>query len=201
MHIVDCGAGNIGSLLNMLKFLNLEAVVTSDWKELSTASRIILPGVGAFDNAMFHLRSRDGLIDVLKNKALHEGIPTLGICLGMQLLLDSSEEGTSRGLGIISGVCEKFVFEDGSYNIPHMGWNHVTIRKPNPLSDGFDDMRFYFVHSYHCKVSRSEDVLFTTHHGIEFVSGISNGNVYGVQFHPEKSHKYGMKFFKNFMSV
>jgi len=201
VHIVNCGAGNIGSLLNMLKFLNIEAKVTDDWRELSNASRIILPGVGAFDNAMSYLETRDGLIDELKNKALNERIPTLGICLGMQLLLESSAEGTSHGLGIISGVCERFSFDDNNYNVPHMGWNNVTISKPSPLSENFDEMRFYFVHSYYCKVSRSEDVLFTTNYGTNFASGISNGNVYGVQFHPEKSHKFGMKLLKNFMQA
>ena len=201
MHIVNCGAGNIGSLLNMLKFLNIEAKVTDDWRELSNASRIILPGVGAFDNAMSYLETRDGLIDELKNKALNERIPTLGICLGKQLLLESSAEGTSHGLGIISGVCERFSFDDNNYNVPHMGWNNVTISKPSPLSENFDEMRFYFVHSYYCKVSRSEDVLFTTNYGTNFASGISNGNVYGVQFHPEKSHKFGMKLLKNFMQA
>lgn len=201
MHIINCGAGNIGSLVNMLKFLNIEAKVTDDWRELTKASRIILPGVGAFDSAMSYLESRDGLIDTFKNKALDECIPILGVCLGMQLLLDYSEEGTSPGLGIINGFCEKFSFQDKSINIPHMGWNHVEIAKPSAILDDFDKMRFYFVHSYHCKVNRSEDILLTTQYGENFVSGISNGNVHGVQFHPEKSHKYGMKLLNNFMKL
>jgi imidazole glycerol-phosphate synthase subunit HisH len=201
--IVDYGLGNLGSIKSMLRRLGFAAVITSDAGEISAADKLILPGVGAFDNGMSNIRER-GLEGVLRRKALEEGTPILGICLGMQLLADSSEEGREPGLGWIPGRAVRFSFPGGGtgLKVPHMGWNTVSARRDDPLAAGFlPEMRFYFVHSYHVICDDPEDVLLTTEYGGPVTAATRRGNIMGTQFHPEKSHKFGMIVLKNFAEI
>lgn len=200
--IVDYGMGNLGSVLNMFKKIGAKAYVTDDLEEIKKAGKLLLPGVGAFDAAMQRINDR-GLKDVLNEKALDENIPILGICLGMQLLTDGSEEGKMPGLGWIKGKAIRFDFPDNTLKVPHMGWNITKAVRPSPLTKNLqDDARFYFVHSYYVKADSKEDVLMRTEYGFDFDSVIWNRqNIFGAQFHPEKSHKYGMKLFENFAAI
>lgn len=199
--IVDYGLGNLGSVLNMLKRIGVEGEIKSDLKSIENASKLILPGVGAFDAAMKKL-NESNLSSVLKVKALEEKTPIMGICLGMQILMNSSEEGSKAGLGLIDGEVKKFPYVDSQLKIPHMGWNYVYMsRKDSPLFYGLAEPKFYFVHSYYVKVKNKKNSLLTTNYGIEFDSGVIKDNVYGFQFHPEKSHKFGMKLFENFAKL
>jgi glutamine amidotransferase len=198
--IVDYGMGNLGSIANMLKRIGTEAIVTSETSQIRKASRLILPGVGAFDNGMKNLTDRR-LISIIREQATEKKIPLLGICLGMQLLTRRSDEGTMEGLGLIDAETKKFQFNSMAANlkIPHMGWNTLSIKRNHLLFEGIEDSpRFYFVHSYYVVCSKQEEVLATTDYGFEFASVIYRGNIYGVQFHPEKSHRYGMKLLSNF---
>ena len=198
--IIYYGVGNVGSIKNMLKKIGVESIVTSDKEAIKRADKIILPGVGTFDSAMESLR-RLGLVDVIKEKVLREKVPILGICLGMQLLTARSEEGVLEGLGFVNAEVRKFRFSDKSLRVPHMGWNTVNIKKKSKMFNGMEhqENRFYFVHSYYVVCFDEEDVLATTYYGIEFVSSFEKGNIIGCQFHPEKSHKFGMQFLKNFV--
>jgi imidazole glycerol-phosphate synthase subunit HisH len=199
--IVDYGLGNLGSVLNMLKRIGVKGEVKSDLKSIENASKLILPGVGAFDTAMKNL-NESNLTSVLKIKALEEKTPIMGICLGMQILMNSSEEGSKVGLGLIDGEVKKFSYDDSQLKIPHMGWNYVyKSRNDVPLINGLGDSKFYFVHSYYVKVKDKTNSLLTTNYGIEFDSGVIKDNIYGFQFHPEKSHKFGMKLFENFSEL
>ncbi|HOY31323.1 MAG TPA: imidazole glycerol phosphate synthase subunit HisH [Bacteroidales bacterium] len=198
--IVDYGMGNIGSIVNMIKKSGSESMVTSDPVIIDKAEKIIIPGVGAFDNGMKNL-SEYGLIDVLNKKVLEEKVPILGICLGMQLMAKSSEEGVLPGLGWIDGVCKKFRFDDNNSHlrIPHMGWNEVNIiKKDGIFRNMYEDASFYFVHSYHVVCHDAQDVAATTGYGYEFTSSLQHENIYATQFHPEKSHKFGLLVMKNF---
>jgi glutamine amidotransferase len=198
--IVDYKTGNLGSIQNILKRIGEKSVVTSDKEQIANATKLILPGVGAFDTGMRNLSDLD-LIDVLNDKVIREKIPVLGICLGMQLLSKKSEEGELEGLGWIDAQTIKFRFEDSiEYKTPHMGWNFIKQHKPSRLLEGmFCDPRFYFVHSYFFKTTDPEDILTSTTYEIEFTSAVEKENIIGVQFHPEKSHKFGMKLLKNFV--
>jgi len=202
--IVDMGMGNLGSILNMLERVKAEAVVSSDPKTISCADKLILPGVGAFDTAMRHLLGTE-LGELLNHKVLDERTPILGICLGLQLFTTSSEEGALPGLGWIKGRTVKFNFKNGAnygQRIPHMGWNTVTIKQSPPnIFQGMEEPRFYFVHSYHLVCDNEEDILTTTHYGYDFVSSVHSGNIWGTQFHPEKSHRFGMKLLSNFAEM
>lgn len=201
--VVDYGTGNLASIANMLKRIGCASVITSDANEIGRASKLILPGVGAFDTGMRNLRAL-GLTDVLDRKARDERVPVLGICLGMQLFVSSSEEGDLPGLGWIDGRVVKFKTElsDRHLKVPHMSWNHIDIVKESKLfADMHEDPRFYFVHSYHVQLNREEDVLATTTYGYPFASALEQENLAGVQFHPEKSHKFGMKLLKNFAEM
>jgi glutamine amidotransferase len=201
--IVDYGMGNLGSILNMLKKIGVSARVSSDAHEIEAAEKLILPGVGAFDTGMLRLREL-GLLDILDSKALVRKAPILGVCLGMQLLTKESEEGLLPGLGWIDGKAIRFRFDPKQSNlkIPHMGWNSVTIHREGSLFKGMDqDVRFYFVHSYHVVCNDEQDVLATTDYGYGFVSAVQRENIMGAQFHPEKSHKFGMKLLRNFVEL
>lgn len=199
--IVDYGLGNLGSVLNMLKRIGVQGEIKSDLKSIENASKLILPGVGAFDAAMKKL-NESNLTSVLKIKALEEKTPIMGICLGMQILMNSSEEGSKAGLGLIDGEVKKFSYDDSQLKIPHMGWNYVYMsRNDAPLINGLGESKFYFVHSYYVKVKDKTNSLLTTNYGIEFDSGVMKDNIYGFQFHPEKSHKFGMKLFENFAEL
>jgi glutamine amidotransferase len=184
----------------MLKRIGEETVITSDPDIIAEAKKLILPGVGSFDTGMDNLHKL-GLIEILNTKVIKEKVPVLGICLGMQLLSKNSEEGKLDGLGWIDAVTIKFSFESsGEFKIPHMGWNTVIQHKSSILfNEMYPEPRFYFVHSYFLKVNDNSDILTSTEYGTEFTSSVEKGNILGVQFHPEKSHKFGMKLLKNFV--
>lgn len=196
--IVDYQMGNLGSILNMLKKIGQEAQVTADPALIEKADKLVLPGVGAFDAGMDKLE-RSGLVPLLNRRVLEDRVPTLGICLGMQLMTRSSEEGTSAGLGWIDAEALRFRPADTALKVPHMGWNRVMPARPSPLTDELpEEPRFYFVHSFYVRCHDSADVLLTTPFGEPFASAFQRGNVWGVQFHPEKSHKFGMALLRNF---
>jgi glutamine amidotransferase len=194
--------GNLGSLSNMFKRIGVESEITSDHDKLLNAKKILLPGVGAFDAAMERING-GGFREILDKKALEEKIPVLGVCLGMQLLTNSSEEGKLPGLGWISAKTTKFSFaKDAKLKVPHMGWNRIYEKNASPLTSVLPpEPRFYFVHSYFVQADDSKHVLATTIHGVEFNSIIQKENIFGAQFHPEKSHKFGMKLLQNFAAL
>ncbi len=201
--VVDYGMGNVGSVCNMLKKVGGGAVVSGSRDVIGRAGKLVLPGVGAFDTAMQNIGERH-LLDVLNERVLGEGVPILGICLGMQLLTERSEEGTSAGLGWIAGRARRFPDEvDGrKLVVPHMGWNHVSVGRPSALTQGLEaDARFYFVHSFYVTVEDQAHSVLTTTYGVSFDSAIGSRNVMGVQFHPEKSHRYGMALLRNFVAM
>jgi glutamine amidotransferase len=200
--IIDYGMGNLGSILNMFKRIGVESEISGDLGKIADATKILLPGVGAFDAAMERINAA-GFKEILNRKALQEKVPVLGICLGMQLLTDSSEEGKLPGLGWIPGKTVKFSFENGSkLKVPHMGWNLVNEKHSGALIENLPpEPRFYFVHSYYVKANDPLNVLATTTHGVEFDSIIQRENILGAQFHPEKSHKFGMKLLENFARI
>ncbi|GAA4321347.1 imidazole glycerol phosphate synthase subunit HisH [Flaviaesturariibacter amylovorans] len=198
--IVDYGLGNLGSVLNMFKKIGAPAQITADPDVLAKAEKVLLPGVGAFDAAMERLNGTP-LREVLDHKALVEKVPTLGICLGMQLLTKGSEEGVLPGLGWIPAFTHRFPPAEG-LKVPHMGWNGVKPATPSPLTAGFDpEYRFYFVHSYYVKAEDRRNAILETTHGVTFDSALQQGNIFGAQFHPEKSHRFGMQLFKNFAAL
>ena len=199
--IVDYNTGNVGSILNMCKRAGISAVSASDIGTVRSSTHLLIPGVGAFDNGIKNLRE-SGLDTILAEEVLSKQKPVLGVCLGAQIMLESSSEGNEKGLGWIKGRCEKF--ESGNnIKVPHMGWNSLTIR----CNDGiFNEMpanppRFYFVHSYYFSLEKEENIIATTQYGIEFSSAFKNSNIYGVQFHPEKSHMFGLQLLLNFMRI
>ncbi len=200
--IVDYGLGNLASIRNMYKHLGITAYIMSNPLDIRQASRLILPGVGAFDKGMSGIHEY-GLLDILNHKAMEEKVPVLGICLGMQLLTERSEEGALPGLGWIKGETVRFRFDDDSpLKVPHMGWNRVTISGEHGLCKGFNsEQRFYFVHSYHVRCMDNADVLMETRYGYDFTAAVQHDNIVGTQFHPEKSHRYGMQLLKNFAEM
>lgn len=201
--IVDYGVGNLGSLQNMLKKIAVPARVSSTPTAIADAGKLLLPGVGAFDSGMSRLREL-GLVEVLNERVLKAGVPVLGVCLGMQLLTEGSEEGQLPGLGWIAGTTVRFRFDPQANNlkIPHMGWNTARPTATAKLFGNLpEDARFYFVHSYHVECRDNADVATWTTHGYEFVSAVQHGNIYGAQFHPEKSHKFGMQLLRNFAEL
>lgn len=200
--IIDYNVGNCGSILNMVRKVGGQAVVSADHGQIASADRLILPGVGAFDHGMSELE-RLGLVSLLSEKVQRQRTPILGICLGMQLFGRASEEGQRSGLGWIDATTVKFRSPDDvsrRLRIPHMGWNRVAPQKAHPILEGLaGESRFYFVHSYHMLCRCPEDVLTTTDHGYAFTSAVVHENVVGVQFHPEKSHRYGLQLIRNFV--
>lgn len=203
IHIVDYGVGNLAAIVNMYRRLGIEATVAGTPEALRGAERLILPGVGAFDTAMRAIEAR-GFRPVLDHKALRERIPVLGICLGMQLLTRASEEGGCAGLGWIRGATFRLSnFERNGTplpRLPHIGWNFVDARAGHPLVDPLpEEPRFYFVHSFGVRCDDAADVLGVCDYaGIRFHAICGRGNIAGAQFHPEKSHRFGMQLLKNF---
>jgi len=206
--VVDYGLGNLQSIVNMLARIGVPASISREPAKIADADRIILPGVGAWDSGLKQIEDR-GLREALDRHAKIEKKPTLGICLGMQLLFESSEEGERAGLGWIPGRVVKFP-GDLDVKVPHMGWNDVLPTREDPLfksrkdevlfaemEDGFS---YYFVHSFHATCAE-EHVLGSAFHGRRFPAIVRRGNIYGAQFHPEKSHKHGMRLLKNFAEV
>ena len=204
--IIDYGAGNIKSIQNMLKKLGAASRISSNVGEIEEAEKLILPGVGHFDHGMKNLKS-SGLIEVLNSKVVEQKCPILGICLGAQLLGDKSEEGEEPGLGWVPMKVVKFdkTRMDAKLKVPHMGWNLVKLNKKaenNPLMKGLEnEARFYFVHAFHMLPNDNNHILTTSTYGYEFASAIWLNNIYGVQFHPEKSHVFGLKLLENFASL
>ncbi|NKB23685.1 MAG: imidazole glycerol phosphate synthase subunit HisH [Kiritimatiellae bacterium] len=200
--LIDYKMGNLASIMNMLKKTGAEAMISSKSEDIQRADKLILPGVGAFDAGMTHINDLE-LFPILNEKALGEKIPILGICLGMQLMTRQSEEGSLSGLGWIAGETVRFHFdqEKSGLKIPHMGWNTVSPKQPNSLFKKMDqEAGYYFVHSYHVVCEQDSDVLGVSHYGYDFVSAFQKGCLYGTQFHPEKSHRYGMQVLRNFVA-
>jgi glutamine amidotransferase len=196
--IVDYGLGNLGSIANMIRKCGGTSEISRDAAVIAGAKRIILPGVGAFDAGMSNI-SRSGLREVLSRKALEEKVPFLGICLGMQLLTNSSEEGQLEGLGLVQAECRGFRLPEGM-RVPHMGWNSVATHKASGYYQMTDpETRFYFVHSYYVQCADPADVLLTCNYGGTFCAAFEHENILGVQFHPEKSHSFGKELLTGFL--
>lgn len=200
--IIDYGVGNLGSIQNMLKKLGAESVVASDIASVERATKLILPGVGSFDAGMAQLNA-SGLRSALDAAVLERKLPVAGICLGMQIMTEGSEEGQLPGLGWVRANTTRFCPAPGgeTMKVPHMGWNVVTKAKHSPVLDFLEgESRFYFVHSYHVRCFNREDTLLTAQYGsITFDAAFERGNVLGFQFHPEKSHRFGMALLQGFL--
>jgi len=202
IKIVDYGLGNILAFQNMYKRLNVDVSVARTAAQLADASRIILPGVGAFDHAM-ELLDASGMRATLDELVLRRRVPVLGICVGMQILAQSSEEGRLAGLGWIDARVRSFdALKRDDLLLPHMGWNDVQPITSAPLFAGLlSEGRFYFLHSYYFECARDQDVAARTTYGVDFACAVHAGNIYGVQFHPEKSHHFGAQLLKNFSEL
>jgi len=199
--IVDYGMGNLASVLNMVRKAGGNAEVSGDVHDIVNARKLILPGVGAFDHGISQLQSL-GLFSILQQMSV-KGTFILGICLGMQLLANRSEEGHLSGLGLIDAEFRRFSFNSESHLcIPHVGWNHIKVMKKNPLiPDDGSEQRYYFTHSYHAVCKKEEDVLATAEYGYRFTAAYCRDRIFGVQFHPEKSHRFGMALIKRFVEL
>lgn len=199
--VVDYGLGNIQAFLNIFKNLNVDAMAVQNCDELISSDRLILPGVGSFDWAMEKLVA-SGMRDCLDELVLIKKRPVLGVCVGMQMMARRSDEGNLPGLGWVLGEVKKFRgLEDERMSLPHMGWNDVVPRKGECLFKGMDAPRFYFLHSYYFAAIHADDVLATTDYYGSFASAVRSGNVFGTQFHPEKSHGWGIQLLKNFSEM
>ncbi len=197
------GSGNINAIVNILQRLNTSFEVCSSSQQLRGASKLILPGVGAFDRSL-ELLQASGMRDELHRLVIEKEVPILGVCVGMQMMAESSEEGTLRGLGWVRGQVVKI--DTGALrhkpSLPHMGWNSIRTTKPHPVLEGIDEVRgFYFLHSYCLECEDSEDVLAFSQYGGSIAAAVNHRNVYGIQFHPEKSHQNGIRLFKNFSEL
>ncbi|WP_114652005.1 imidazole glycerol phosphate synthase subunit HisH [Polynucleobacter necessarius] len=203
IHVVDYGLGNVQAFLTLYKRLGFEATRAKTADDLTGASKIILPGVGAFDHAI-ELLDQSGMRPTLETLVLQDKVPVLGICVGMQLLASVSNEGYLPGLGWLPGKVRAFRSDERSASLPlpHMGWNDVQPKPGSPLFAGFEsDARFYFLHSYYFECDEPSHVAATASYGLAFSCAVSAGNVYGVQFHPEKSHHFGAQLLKNFAEL
>lgn len=201
--IINYGLGNISAFANVYKRLNIPFTIATRKDELANARKIILPGVGAFDHAMTLLQ-QSGMRDMLDELVLQKKTPVIGICVGMQILAKSSEEGSLPGLGWINGVVKKFDASliENTTRLPHMGWNTIKPTKPERLLENFSEScRFYFLHSYYFHCLDPENEIAKTGYGISFSSAVKSGNIYGVQFHPEKSHENGIQLLNNFANL
>lgn len=203
ISIINYGMGNLGSIQNMLKKLNIKSQIINSPEECKDTQKIILPGVGHFEEGM-RVLNENGWLPILNQKVIEDNIPVLGICLGMQLMTTHSEEGNCNGLNWISGNVKRFNFAEQNMKVPHMGWNEVLPKFSSPLFEDFEnleDIRYYHVHSYYVELNNPEFEIAKTVYGIPFTSGFQKNNIYGVQFHPEKSHKFGLKMLSNFAKI
>lgn len=199
--IIDYGVGNLASISNMIKQGGGHATITNNFNEIKNAKKIILPGMGHFDNCMQKFNT-SGLCEIITEKVLVEKVPILGICVGLQMFMASSQEGKENGLGWVDGCTIKFnqSLMDSNQKIPNIGWLEVETKKDSPLLEGLKAPRFYFAHSYHVQVDNSSDILLSAIYGYNFTVAIEKENIIGVQFHPEKSHRFGMHLLKNFVA-
>jgi glutamine amidotransferase len=202
ISVVDYGVANLGSMSNMLRRIGAETELVTSAAGIARASKIILPGIGAFDHGMDALDNL-GLIEELRRRVLEDGVPLFGVCLGVQLLGESSAEGKRSGLGLIAAHSERLPADGrAGIRVPHMSWAHIEPTRTDPILAGLDEKaRFYFVHSYHVVCSDPNDVLAFARYGIPFTAMIRRNNIYGAQFHPEKSHRFGMRLLKNFVEL
>ena len=199
--IVNYGLGNLGSIKNMLTKIGSKSIISSKPDAISRADKLILPGVGSFDRGMSNLEKLK-LIPVINKKVIEEKTPILGICLGMQLMTKNSQEGKLKGLGWINADTIRFNKDDEKFIIPHMGWNNIILNKNHSILNNINrNSRFYFVHSYHVVCQNDSDILTTTNYGYDFVSAFQKNNIIGVQFHPEKSHRFGMQLLNNYSKL
>ncbi len=196
--VISNTTGNISSILNMIKKIGLKTTLTDSYDYISKSKTIIFPGVGNFDTVMEKIYEKK--IDKAILNALDNDCKLLGICVGMQALFSESEEGSLKGMNLIEGKIIKFNFEDKKFKVPHMGWNAVKFKKESIFDNFLNDNKFYFVHSYYAKCNDEKNILGTTNYSKDFVSAVSKKNIYGVQFHPEKSHYYGKKFLEVFLN-
>lgn len=202
--IVDHGMGNLGSVQNMLRKIGADSVRTADPDAIRAADKLVLAGIGAFDGAVERLGEL-GLVDVLNEAVLDRKVPVLGVCLGMQLMAHSSEEGRQTGLGWLDAEVQRFAFEPGTnLPIPHMGWEVIEPTRASPLFDNgpeAGEVRFYFSHAYHLVCHDPVDVAATATYGYAFPAAIHRGNILGTQFHPEKSHVFGAEVYRRFVAL
>ena len=199
--IIDYGMGNVRSVYNAFDFIGEKVEITADPQKIADASRIVLPGVGAFGKAMYNLIQR-GLVDILNREVIEKGKPFLGICLGMQLLMENScEHGFTEGLGWIPGKVKMFDLPALELKLPHMGWNDITTKIFHPVFDklGQENLTFYFVHSYHVITENQMDLAATCEYGYDFTASVARDNIFATQFHPEKSQDNGIQFLENFV--
>jgi len=197
--ILDYGVGNLTSIQNMLKKGGVTAVISGRKEDLEQATKILLPGMGHFDNCMQRFND-SGLKPLIEQKVFQEKIPVLGICVGLQMFMESSEEGLEPGLGWVKGKTIRFQSSlmKGDDKIPNMGWLDIKPQKPSPLLENLEEARFYFAHSYHVAPAEPGVPLINAYYGYEFTAAVEQDNLVGVQFHPEKSHRFGMQMLKNF---
>lgn len=201
--IIDYGVGNIKAFLNIFKKLSYDVKIAQKPQDLAGASKLILPGVGHFDYAMKRF-SESGMLEVVDDMVQNMNLPILGICVGMQMLAKSSEEGVESGLGWIDATVKRMDLKllTQSTRLPHMGWNDVVVKRENPLLTNLDsNPRFYFLHSYYFDPNFEPDTIAQSNYGKEFACAVNHKNIYGVQFHPEKSHHYGIQLLKNFANI
>jgi glutamine amidotransferase len=204
--IIDYGVGNIASIAKMMQKAGAHVDLTDRAEDVRRADRLLLPGVGAFDACAKALQAREGLPETIQERATRDGIPLLGICVGMQLLAAGSEEGSCRGFGLIEGRARRFDFSDqpehGALRVPHMSWSVVDASANSRLLPTSDHpRRFYFVHSYHVVCDDSRDVAGWATYGVRFAAAVEKGSIFGVQFHPEKSHSFGLDLFRRFLEM
>lgn len=201
LGVIDYGVNNVGSVLNMFRKIGVAARPVRTPAELAMTSAVVLPGIGSFDAGVRNLREL-GLFDAIRSSVLESHTPILGICLGMQILGRGSEEGDLPGLGLLAATARRFVFDDAKFRlkVPHMGWNNTTCLDAD-LFGGLDEPRFYFVHSYHVVCEASSDVAARCTYGVPFAAAVRRGWVMGTQFHPEKSHRFGMRVLENFAGL
>ena len=200
--IIDYGVGNLASIKNMIKKGGNESVISGSPEDIRSASKLLLPGMGHFDNCMIKLR-QSGLLPIIEERVFTSKIPVLGICVGLQMFMASSDEGKEPGLGWIKGKTVGFNQDllSASLKIPNMGWLDVLPQKPSLLFKDISEARFYFAHSYCVEPDDKKDILVMAEYGYHFTVGIEHENVVGVQFHPEKSHRFGMQLLKNFAEL